>query len=69
MNTIESDDMPDSTQADSRRVVLSPERGWDVLFEHDRKVVSITHCSEWHRVERCAAPVVATVAAQCRRKA
>ena len=70
MKTIESDDVPNAMPAnETRRVVLSLDRGWDVVIEHDREIVSITHCTEWHRVERCAVPVVATVAAQCRRKA
>jgi len=54
MNTIESNDVPGSTPIYGRcRVVLSPAGGWDVLDEDDQHVVSIRHCTEWHRVERC----------------
>jgi hypothetical protein len=54
MKTIESDEMPDSTPIHrSCSVVLSPVGGWDVGVEDDPHVVSITHCTEWHRVERC----------------
>ena len=30
--------------------------GWDVIVERQQHLVSSTHCSDWHRVERiCAA--------------
>ena len=30
--------------------------GWDVIVERQQHVVTSTHCSDWHRVERiCAA--------------
>ncbi len=70
MNTIESDDRPDSPPTNgSCRVVLSPANGWDVLVEDDTHVVSIRHCTEWHRVERCAMQASRPGAVQCRRKA
>jgi hypothetical protein len=32
------------------------DEGWDVIIEREHRVVSSTHCSDWHRVERiCAA--------------
>jgi hypothetical protein len=37
-------------------VVPSLDEGWDVVVERDHHIVSSTHCSDWHRVERiCAA--------------
>ena len=40
----------------SYRIVLGPEEGWDVVLECDQHVLSSTHCTDWHRVERvCAA--------------
>ena len=37
-------------------VVPGRDEGWDVVIEHEHHVVSSTHCSDWHRVERiCAA--------------
>jgi hypothetical protein len=70
MNTIESDEMPDSTPIHrSCSVVLSPAGGWDVRVEDDRHIVSITHCTEWHRVERCTMHSSPAVSIQCRRKA
>jgi hypothetical protein len=70
MNTIESDDRPDSTPTHrSCTVVLSPAGGWDVHVEDDRHVVSITHCSEWHRVERYTMQSSRPLAVQCRRMA
>jgi hypothetical protein len=70
MNTIESNGMPDSTPTyRSCRVMLSPAGGWDVLDEDDRHIVSIRHCTEWHRVERCMLQSSRPVAVQCLRKA
>ncbi len=46
----------DSNGSDAYRVVPGRDDGWDVVIEHDHRVVSATHCSDWHRVERlCAA--------------
>jgi len=37
-------------------VVPGRDEGWDVVIEREHHVVSSTHCSDWHRVERiCAA--------------
>lgn len=70
MRAIESDEMPDSAPDYRRyRVVLAPAGGWDVIVERDQRIVSIIHCTEWHRVERCAIRIAQTVAAQCRRTA
>jgi hypothetical protein len=72
MHTIASRELSDSTPICGRgswRVELSPAGGWDVLIEDDRHVVSIRHCTEWHRVERCTMQASRGVAVQCRRKA
>jgi hypothetical protein len=38
------------------RVVPGRDDGWEVMVERAPGVVSSTHCSDWHRVERvCAA--------------
>ena len=67
MRAIESDEMPDLTPDFRRyRVVLAPAGGWDVIVEHDHRIVSIIHCTEWHRVERCAIRFTQPVAVQCR---
>ena len=69
MHTIESDEAPEPTQAySSCRVVLAPTRGWDVIIEHDHRIVSITHCTEWHRVERCAMRPSQPARVQCCRR-
>jgi len=34
------------------RVALSDTAGWNVQLEIDDRVVTTTHCGEWHRVER-----------------
>jgi hypothetical protein len=34
------------------RVVPASSGGWDVIVENGRSVVSSTHCTDWHRVER-----------------
>jgi hypothetical protein len=40
----------------SFHVVPGSADGWDVVVEREHHVVSSTHCSDWHRVERiCAA--------------
>jgi hypothetical protein len=74
MQPVESNDVPDTTCASpSCRVVLCAAGGWDVIVEDDREVVSIRHCTEWHRVERCtmqsrrAARPLHPGGAQCRR--
>lgn len=37
-------------------VVPGRDEGWDVVIEREHHIVSSTHCSDWHRVERiCAA--------------
>jgi len=41
--------------SDEYRVVPGRDEGWDVVIEHDHHVVSSTHCSDWHRVERLRA--------------
>lgn len=33
-------------------VVPGRDEGWDVIVEREHHVVSSTHCSDWHRVER-----------------
>ena len=69
MRTIELDEVPDSPPAyRSCRVVLAPSRGWDVIVEDDRQIVSITHCPEWHRVERCTMRSSQPAAVQCCRR-
>jgi hypothetical protein len=37
------------------RVVLSSQEGWDVLVERGQSVMSTSHCTDWHRVERVRA--------------
>ena len=72
MNTIESNEILDSTptyESWTCRVELSPAGGWDVLVEDDRHVVSIRHCTEWHRVERCMMHSSRPIVVQCLRKA
>src|SRR5204862_6641768 len=34
------------------RIMISDDFGWNVYIEANDRVVSITHCSDWHRVER-----------------
>ena len=34
------------------RVAVSDKRGWDVRLEIDERVVALTHCADWHHVER-----------------
>jgi hypothetical protein len=34
------------------RAIVSADSGWDVHVEIDERVVSIKHCTDWHRVER-----------------
>jgi len=34
------------------RIELSDGSGWNVLLEVDEHVVSVVHCTDWHRVER-----------------
>jgi hypothetical protein len=34
------------------RATLAADTGWDVLVEMDERVVSSTHCRDWHHVER-----------------
>lgn len=33
-------------------IALGLDFGWDVSLEIDDRVVSTTHCTDWHRVER-----------------
>jgi hypothetical protein len=44
------------------RVVLSNDPGWDVYTELDGRLLSITHCTDWHRVERLLALIKADAA-------
>ena len=37
------------------RVLPGHDEGWDVVIEREHRVVSSTHCSDWHRVERICA--------------
>jgi hypothetical protein len=37
------------------RITMS-ENGWDVSVEVDERVLSVTHCGDWHRVERVCGP-------------
>ena len=34
------------------RVAMSTTTGWEVSVEIDGRVVSVSHCGDWHRVER-----------------
>jgi len=34
------------------RVALADDAGWNIYVEMDDRVVSLTHCSDWHHVER-----------------
>jgi hypothetical protein len=34
------------------RAIIATNSGWDVAVEIDERVVSVTHCTDWHRVER-----------------
>ena len=36
-------------------VVPGRDEGWDVVIEREHRIVSSTHCSDWHRVERICA--------------
>jgi hypothetical protein len=42
----------DGDPAPCCRVSLSEATGWDVQVEIDHRIVTTTHCTEWHRVER-----------------
>lgn len=47
---------PGGPEAICYHVVPGHDEGWDVVIEDDHHIVSSTHCSDWHRVERiCAA--------------
>jgi hypothetical protein len=39
----------------SYRIVPGRDEGWDVVLEYQQHVVSSTHCTDWHRVERVCA--------------
>jgi hypothetical protein len=43
---------PEQNRPTCCRVILGEAGGWDVRFEMDDRVVSVTHCADWHRVER-----------------
>jgi hypothetical protein len=34
------------------RIAVSDTAGWDVRLEIDERVVALTHCVDWHHVER-----------------
>ena len=34
------------------RIAVSDSRGWEVRLEIDERVVALTHCADWHHVER-----------------
>jgi hypothetical protein len=34
------------------RIAVSDTSGWDVRLEIDGRTVALTHCADWHRVER-----------------
>ena len=42
----------DQERAALCRVTMSEMTGWDVSLEVDDHVLSVTHCFDWHRVER-----------------
>ena len=42
----------DAHDAAQCRVRLAEPTGWDIQLEIADRVVTVTHCSEWHRVER-----------------
>jgi len=46
---------PGPSTATSYHVEPGHDDGWDVVVERDHHVVSSTHCSDWHRVERICA--------------
>lgn len=41
----------DQDHAAQCRITMS-DNGWDVSVEVDERVLSVTHCGDWHRVER-----------------
>jgi len=48
---------PDANRPTCCRVVLAEADGWDVRLEVGDDVVSITHCEDWHRVERICSEI------------
>ena len=54
---IDSESAPDRDESAvvHCRVVLSSQEGWDVLVERGQSVMSTSHCTDWHRVERVRA--------------
>jgi hypothetical protein len=44
------------------RVIRSDDDGWDVYSEVEGRLLSVTHCSDWHRVERVRAQLEARAA-------
>jgi hypothetical protein len=36
---------------------IAGDTGWNISLEIDDHIVSMTHCSDWHRVERVCAQI------------
>ena len=40
------------------RIAVSDTSGWDVRLEIDGRTVALTHCPDWHHVERLCSTLV-----------
>ena len=50
--------MPAEDQIAQCRIAVSEISGWDVHLEVDGRTVAVTHCADWHRVERLCSTLV-----------
>jgi hypothetical protein len=48
---------PDANRPTCCRVVLGEADGWDIRLDVGDDVISITHCEDWHRVERICSEI------------
>jgi hypothetical protein len=57
MNANEPTDAAEPKEGDASRcqVVIAPAGGWNVIVERSQRPMSVTHCDDWHRVERLRA--------------
>jgi hypothetical protein len=44
------------------RVTLSHDGGWDLYLEVDGRLQFVTHCTDWHRLERARARIQVQIA-------
>jgi hypothetical protein len=42
------------------RIAVSDTSGWDVRLEIDGRTVALTHCTDWHHVERLCSTLART---------